>query len=68
MFGVRGKRRESFILMSIIFLLMQLTLSFIQQLFTGDLFMPGIMLGTHHMMGNKTATIPLLLSLHLVEE
>lgn len=53
MFGVSGKRRENFILMGIIFLAMQLTLSFIQQLFTDNFFMPGIMRGTHHMMGNK---------------
>lgn len=42
MFGVNGKRRESFILMGIVFLAMQFTLSFIQPLFTGDFFMPGI--------------------------
>lgn len=63
MFGVNGKRSESFILMSVIFLAKQLTLSFIQQLFTGSFYMPGVMLGTHHLVVNKRDMIPLLLSL-----
>lgn len=49
--------------MSVIFLAKQLTLSFIQQLFTGSFYMPGVMLGTHHLVVNKRDMIPLLLSL-----
>lgn len=63
MFDVTGKRRQSFILMVILSLAMQPSLSFIQQLLTGSFDAPGAMLGTHQLMMDKRDTIPLLLSL-----
>ena len=66
MFGVSGKRRESFIWMGMLFLAMQLTLPFIQQLFTISFSVPGAVLGIHHTV-NKRDRIPLLRSLRLVE-